>query len=130
MKSILENTRRPDVTFHRNGRIDIASRVSKVLSLCCGDVIDIGQEGDEWYIYKKYDGHSLTGNHKAQCRHTNSGKRFSHTMRCYSRRLCEVMFRLAGEDSDVLRVPVGEKTLTEGGRIAMPVIYRYNIKRP
>ena len=41
MKSILGNTRKADITFHDNGRINISARVSKLLELSHGDVIDI-----------------------------------------------------------------------------------------
>ena len=39
MASLLGNTRRPDISFYKNGRIDIASRVVRMLDIQEGDWI-------------------------------------------------------------------------------------------
>ena len=58
MQSILGNSRKADVTFHASGRICISARVSKLLSLAHGDVIDIiveqGRGANETYLYVKF----------------------------------------------------------------------------
>lgn len=54
MKSILGNTRKADITFSRNGRINISSRVSKSLGLINGDIIDIMEDQNETYLYVKH----------------------------------------------------------------------------
>lgn len=54
MQSILGNTRKADITFHDNGRINISARVSKLLELSHGDVIDIMDGQGEIYLYVKH----------------------------------------------------------------------------
>ena len=100
MHSILNITRRPDVTFYPSGRIDITSRIAKVLNLCEGDVIDIAVNGCEYQLYVKHKADSYVGSHEA------TGSR---NFRCYSKRLTHVMMRTQGYGfNDVLRVPAGE----------------------
>ena len=41
MIKLLQRTRRPDITFCRNGRISITARVVRLLSLQPGDSINI-----------------------------------------------------------------------------------------
>ena len=41
MIKLLEHTRKPDITFNRNGIIQITSRLARALSLCPGDAINI-----------------------------------------------------------------------------------------
>ena len=41
MIKLLERTRRPDITFSRNGRISITARVVRLLSLQPGDSINV-----------------------------------------------------------------------------------------
>ena len=50
-KFLGEKTRRPDITFYRNGRIDITASVAERLSLRAGDVIDIARGKEEYYLY-------------------------------------------------------------------------------
>lgn len=106
MHSILNITRRPDVTFYPNGRIDITSRIAKVLNLCEGDVIDIAVNGCEYQLYVKHKANSYVGSHEATVRPSKTGSR---NFRCYSKRLTHVMMRTQGYGfNDVLRVPAGE----------------------
>ena len=106
MHSILNITRRPDVTFYPNGRIDITSRIAKVLNLCEGDVIDIAVNGYEYQLYVKHKANSYVGSHEATVKPSKSG---SHNFRCYSKRLTHVMMLTQGNDFyGILRVPAGE----------------------
>ena len=66
MQSILGNTRKTDITFHTNGRIDISARVAGILSLQKGDVIDVMDGGEEFYIYVKLHAPTV-GRHEAAC---------------------------------------------------------------
>jgi len=51
MKSLMCGPRRrPDVIFHRSGRIEISARVSQTLGLVSGDSVDVMQEGREYYL--------------------------------------------------------------------------------
>ena len=78
-----ERTRRPDITFYRNGRIDITASVAERLSLRAGDVIDIARGKEEYYLYvrlRRSDG--AVGRHEAQCYPSKSGTR---NFRAYSK---------------------------------------------
>lgn len=88
MHSVLCNTRRPDITFYPNGRIDITSRIAKMLNLCDGDVIDVAVNGPEYMLYIKHRRESIAGSHECTC---HASKRNSRNFRTYSRRLCEFM---------------------------------------
>lgn len=44
MQSLLNTTRRADISFHRSGRIDMAAWVTRALALRPCDSIDIIQE--------------------------------------------------------------------------------------
>lgn len=53
MQNILNNPRKPDITFFYSGRIDITSRVVKQLGMQEGDSINIGSsnEGHDYFLY-------------------------------------------------------------------------------
>lgn len=89
MTSILGNTRKPDVSFYRNGRIDITARVVKALGIEKGDVIDVAMDGDEYLLYVAHKGKDVAGAHEARCYPSNV--RNTHNYRCHSKRLCEAM---------------------------------------
>ena len=107
MTSLLQNTRRPDVTFHSSGRIDITARIARSLSLSKGDVIDIATDGNEYLMYVRHRAADITGNHEAQCWPTNHGKHHSNNFRCQSRRLCQAVINAVKPDANALRLPAG-----------------------
>ena len=125
MHSILTNTRRPDVTFYPNGRIDITARIANMLDLHQGDVIDIADNGrHEYLLYIRYRGDRLVGKHEAVCRQS---KRRSRNFRAYSKRICSFMFRLKKKKNEPYRVPAGEVlTYKDYGKM-VPLITRLNI---
>ena len=106
MTTLLPNTRRPDVSFYANGRIDITARVAKMLSLHENDVIDIALQGGEYLLYRKYKAESLIGRHEAQCHVTKRGLFRSNNIRAYSKRLCAAMLKASGTHQTA-RLPVG-----------------------
>lgn len=125
MHSILTNTRRPDVTFYPNGRIDITARVAKMLDLHHGDVIDIADNGGlEYLLYIKYRWETLVGNHEAVCRQS---KRRSRNFRAYSKRLCSYMFRFTDRKDEPLRIPAGEVLTYKYYGKMVSLIIRMNI---
>ena len=128
MKSILTRTRRHDLTFYRNGRIDITSRVAKMLGLTAGDVIDIAIEGMEYYLYVAHNGTDITGRHEAQLYATNHGK-VCRNLRCSSKRLTRAVLAMH-PDEDVVRLYAGraEQLITPEGVItAVPIIVRLKV---
>lgn len=104
MESLLGNTRRPDVSFYRDGRIDITSRVAKSLDLSNGDVIDVIKHESEFYLYVRYRNFEILGKHEAQC---HSTKRRSNHFRAHSIRLCAAILRECRNDNAAL-LPIGQ----------------------
>lgn len=125
MTTTLENTRKPDITFHATGRIDITARVVKVLSLHPGDVIDIAHDGGEYYLYVKH--RSAIGRHKAQCYATYKGKTCNN-LRAHSKQLCLAVLNINGNDNEA-RLPVGEPITHTTLGITLPIIIKRNIPR-
>lgn len=123
MTSILGNTRRADITFHPRGNIDITARVSKLLDLHCGDIIDIYIEGGEYYLYLKHRANTVAGRHEATLYPTSRRVKKCHNLRCHSRRLCVAM-QEACRSSEILRLPVGEPVNLRG-TTAVPIITRW-----
>jgi len=105
MTGIQGNTRRPDITCHPDGTIQITSRVTKMLGLKVGDVIDIGIEGIECYLYIKYRAENVIGVHSSRC--CSTGKN-SHHFRVYSVVLTDAMYKMCEADkSEPLRLYCG-----------------------
>jgi len=123
MTSILERTRRPDVTFYRDGRIDITAHAAIELGLKAGDVIDIARDGMEYYMYVSHKAEEVTGRHEAQVYPTSKCKRVCHNFRAHSVRLCREVLRLNGA-KERARLITGKAIETaETGR-ALPIIIR------
>lgn len=121
MQSILGNTRKTDITFHVNGRIDISAHVSKVLSIRKGDVIDMLRDDDEIYLYVKYHA-PLVGRHEAACFPTCT--RSLH-FRAWSQKLCRFIIRAGGSSLDKVKLGVGSPVELLNVGIALPIIYRH-----
>lgn len=92
------SSRRPDITFHRDGRIDITSRISAMLELHPGDIIDLCNDGNEWYLYVRYKVGTYAGKHEAQVYPTNKGKHSCHNFRAYSKRITDTVLDISGGD--------------------------------
>lgn len=105
-RRILENSRKPDLTFHRDGRIDITARISNMLDLKSGDVIDILFDGEDWFMYVKYRAGEVVGRHEAQCHPTNRGKKRCRNFRTNSKRICNAVLEMSG--GDTARIIAGE----------------------
>lgn len=125
MVTTLDNTRRPDITFHSDGRIDITARVAKALSLHPGDVIDIAHDAGEYYLYVKH--RNTIGRHEAQCRATYRGKTCNN-LRAHSKRLCLAVLKVNGNYT-IARLPVGEPQQHSSLGIVLPIIIKHNIPR-
>ena len=124
MTSLLPDSRRPDVTFRKDGRIDITARIAKMLHLQHGDVIDIATENDEFLLYVRLRGDQTIGRHEAQCRQT---KQHSFNFRCYSKRLAQAIIRIVGKPSigfAGVRLPAGSPVIFGPNGTAIPLITR------
>ncbi|MCU6767354.1 hypothetical protein OCV73_00055 [Barnesiella propionica] len=108
MEKLLGNTtRRPDITFYKNGRIDITARVARLLGISRGDVIDICTDGYEYYLYVRLhaSGNNL-GRHEAQCIPTNRSPK-CRNFRTYSSRLCKIILERCNA-KERIAFPIGE----------------------
>lgn len=123
---LLGRTRRHDLRFCRNGRIDISSRVAVTLGLRNGDVIDILRDdhtGDCW-LYRAAHAEGCS-RHEAQVLNPQR-QHTGRAMRAYSVKLCRAMFSMAKVSCDVLRVPTGTEAEDVEGHEALPIIIRNN----
>lgn len=119
MKSILPNSRKHDIVFHASGKIDISAHVARSLSLAPGDVIDIAQEADEWYIYVKLRSGSYVGRHDGRVWSTAHGK---GTFRACCKAMTTALLATAGA-YEVLRCPCGME-LARDNKKYITIIYR------
>lgn len=119
MIKLLEHTRRPDISFNRNGTIRITARVVRLLCLRPGDSINIAVSGGEYLLHAIH--HNGLGRHVAQCYPT---KRGSNNLCARSVALCRSLLDLAGITSNSASFIVGEK-IERAGNIYVPIITRY-----
>jgi len=126
MISLLPNTRRPDVTFHPNGRIDITARIAKMLHMQRGDVIDVALSGGEYMLYVRMRHSQCTGRHEAAVMPTNKGKRENNNFRAYSTRLCKAVYKeVFGNDyNGIAKFPAGHPTVFGPNGTGVPIITR------
>lgn len=123
MNSIIGNTRRPDITFYRNGRIDITSYVSRILCLKDGDVIDIGCKDKEFYLFVRCRKDDVIGRHEGRC---FASKRGSNNLRLHSRRICDAILTECNATT-IAKLAVGEPIEMEDVGLAVPLITRKNL---
>lgn len=128
MKHLLGNTRRHDVTFNVDGRIEISAAVTKALGLKPGDVIDIALDdtGRECYLYVKHRAENLSGRHKAQCHVTNGRLAQCNSLRAHSVEICRQILGMNGCAGNQVRLPVGDPEEIPCIGTALPLIIRYN----
>ena len=122
MFSLLQNSRKHDVTFRSDGRIDISARIAVLLGLEDNDVIDVLTERGEFYLYVRLKANKAVGRYEAVCHPSNrsvTGRR--RNLRTYSRRLCETILK-ASRCSDVARLPAGDSIEFEHYGTVVPLI--------
>lgn len=119
LSSILGNTRRADISFHPSGMIEITSRVSRLLDIKTGDVIDIMTDNREFYLYVSRHASETCGRHQAQC---FPSKRGSRHFRVHCLRLSSIILKNCGVDT-VARFAAGDP-VEINGHPAVPIITR------
>ena len=119
MIKLLQRTRRPDITFCRNGRISITARVVRLLSLQPGDSINIAFHLGECYLLASRHANSV-GRHIAQCYPT---KKDSHNYCANSVCLARLMLDNCGIHDQRASFMVGEET-THDGDVCLPIIFK------
>lgn len=108
MENLLSNTRKPDITFYRNGRIDISAHVVKALELQRGDSIGVTTDGYEYLLYVTHRGGN--GRFDAMCM-PSSVKKSTNNFRAHSVRLSRAVRQaipVGRTVGDVLRLPTGK----------------------
>lgn len=126
MRSVLGSTRRPDITFHQSGKIDITARVSNAIDIQEGDVIDLAEDRGEYYLYVRVKACDAVGKHEGRCRPTKRSKNGGRNFRAYSKRLCDFVLACSGSH-DRARVPAGKgEDIPTLGK-AINIIIGYNL---
>lgn len=121
MQSILGNTRKADITFYSGGRICISARVSKLLALAHGDVIDIMADKGETYLYVKHRT-PLIGRHEGMVFRSNkNGNHFVAS----SARLCRFIISQSGTTDNKVRLCCGYPVTLSHYGTALPIIIKY-----
>lgn len=123
MGSILGNTRRADISFHRNGRIDITATVAKTLKLSKGDIIDVDYRNGEYRLYVRLRECEAIGRHEAQCYPTKEG---SHNLRANSKRLCRAILAACNAVKEA-KLLIGEVVEFPPFGLAISLITRNNL---
>lgn len=119
MKKLLQRTRRPDISFCRNGRISLSARVVKVLSLQPGDSINVAFHLGECYLLASHNDNAA-GRRIATCYPTKKG----------SRNFCANSVTLARLMLDKCNVPGLRASFLVGkgesidGEVCLPIIYK------
>ena len=117
---IIPTTRRGDITFHPDGRIDLTAHVAKALDLHPGDVVNIACDDDhpgEHYLYVSRRCEETTGRHACTCRRVKAGnylRLFSKSLSSHILQLCHATSRLS--------LRVGAPTTILGIGTALPLI--------
>lgn len=143
VKKLLEHTRRPDISFHRNGTIRITARVARMLSLLPGDAINIAITDAEFLRQREQSGAcSGSAGRSRQCgqpeyllfavRHQDTSHRYE--AQCYrskrgggenycanSVRLCRALFNSIGVKSERVSFMAGEAIMRNTVRY-VPII--------
>lgn len=120
MNSLLGNTRRKDISFHSDGRIDLSAHLAQMLRLERGDVIDIMDCNRELYLYIRHRA-PVVGKHEATCFPTKQG---CMNFRAWSKRLCLAMMERSGATGKRLDLAVGLPETLADIEIAIPIIYK------
>lgn len=116
MKNLLPDSRRPDVTFRADGRIDISARVATILDLNDDTYINVTYERGEYYLTVSHRGHCI-GDRIGRCHRVNRRAAF---FRANSVLLCRAMLRTCGARRRV-SLTCGEPVTLDGG-LYIPMI--------
>ena len=119
MIKLLQRTRRPDITFCRNGRIYLTARVVRLLSLQPSDSINIAFHYGECYLLVSRHAGTV-GRHIAQCYPTKKGSRNYCANSVLLARLMLDNCKVQGERASFM---VG-KEKTMDGDVCVPIIFK------
>lgn len=120
MHKLLEHTRRPDISFSRNGIIRITARVAHILSLHPGDAINIAICNGEYLLHTTHLAGNI-GRHQAQCHPTKKG---SGNYCANSVRLCRALLDAVGVKADKAAYTIGQ-AFERDNTTYVPIITRH-----
>lgn len=129
MTTVLQQPRKHDISFYKNGRIDITAGIAKQLGLQRGDMIDISTGGWKCYLYVKKRAEQVQGRNEAIVSPTNKGK--TNNFRTYSKTLTDFIFQECESwqnvpnKSDVLRLFARKPVSTEYG-VSIPLVTHHH----
>lgn len=123
MINLLVNTRRPDVSFSRNGKIRLTARVVRILSMSPGDSINIAVSGGEYLLHSTPHGTDKPlRRFEAKC--YPSKRRGGKHYCANSVRLCRSLLASIGCIADKAAFIVGD-AIEINGKVYLPIITRY-----
>lgn len=123
MTTLLQRTRRPDISFSRNGRISITARVVRLLALQPGDSVNVAFVAGECFLMAARHRGSAA-RHVARCYPT---KRGSRNFRANSVTLCRAFLDACAVRARRAAFFVGEP-VPNGGEVFLPIIYKMPIQ--
>ena len=124
MEMILPTTRRPDITFHADGRIYITARIARTLHISPGSCINIAvREGE--YLLLAHNYHVPVGSHGGSCHPTNRGGRY---YRANSVKLCRAIINACGIQGAHRAALMCGTPVSIDGRTCLPIITRNPIQ--
>ena len=116
MIKLLERTRRPDITFSRNGRISITARVVRLISLSINVAFHLG----ECYLLAVRHQNAI-GRHVAQCHPTKKG---SKNYCASSVLLARLMLDNCGIKEQRASFMIGQAEKRDGETV-LPIIFKH-----
>lgn len=115
---LLKTIRRPDVTFCRNGRINITARVARSLQLTDGDAINIFSDGIEFLLFVQTKASSRIGRDYAVIHPSNKG---SNHFVCNCIKLSTALLNAIGSKDEQVSFFTGEP-IEIHGKTYIPII--------
>lgn len=122
METLLNQTRRPDITFCRNGRIFISARVARLLDISPGDSINIAVTDGEFLLFAMRHPMGF-GRNIARCFPT---RKHSRNLSANSVELCLKFFAACNIHAQRAAFFTGE-SLSSGQTTYLPIITRHPI---
>ena len=117
MINLLPHSRRPDISFHADGRIRISANVVRALSILPGDSINIAIHDGEYYLHSVPASECL-GRHEGKCYPTKRGGR---NFAVSSVRICRSFLAAVGINAKRAAFVVGE-AIDNHGTTYLPII--------
>ena len=126
MQTLVENIRKPDITFRSDGSIIISASIAKRLSLMPGDAINVVPDSNEYFLVARHASRDTQGKPIASFRNAVHYIKGEHgTMRCSFRKLCNAINFITQSPASVLFCGTPRENF-RGFDIAIPIITANN----